>query len=360
MQASEILQQAAAKVLGRTRQQVMATCDQITAEAKPVGVGRQIHKILSQFLLTQELPHTRWSFCWGMDAEGATRATLRATAKSMCADFQTAISQSEFWGAPISVSALLPELDLGIPVWNRKTKGSETAVGSLAGYEITQVEESPSRQRIVLRRIGKNKSKHSLRITLVDANQGSPTIVLLDEQQAVLGDTHVLRSDEKQLVATLWDLIMEERSSLVVARCAVKDVSFANQNINTMDNPSEAAEAMLAMVAPLAREIRLRSRVPGELILKRNIGEGRREEIFMSRDALQEHYASLPDRYRRVYDSMGLGNESTCDFVTMIGHELKSPPRERSQPRTPLARKAPEPDSMDMALDSVLLDIEAA
>lgn len=377
-QAANLLREAAARVLAQTRNQVTAQRDQIVKNAKPKNVSGEMHRILSRFWLTNQLPKTRWSFYWREDAEGAMRADLRATAKTVSADFRTEISEEEIWGAPISVSSLMPSIEINVPVWKRRIKGTECAPESLDGYEIFELDSSPSRQRLVLRRI--NKAKHSVMITLADAAQSSPTIVLIDEQQDFMGDVHVLSKADTEQVSKLWNLLLGQRNALIESRSALGEVSFANRNVNTIADPSRVAEAMLAMVAPLTREIRLRSRVPGELILKRNLGKGRREEIFMSRDSLQEHYANLPDKYRRVFDAMGLGNESTCDFVTMLDHEIEDKPKGRSQ-RTKAGRKKPvgamtsrshqtmaqrgpvPSDTLESEfdeLDSVLLDIEAA
>ncbi len=356
-QAAALLREAAAKVLGQTRHQVTSQCDRIVANAKPKNVSGEMHNILSRFWLTNQLPNTRWSFYWRPDSEGVMRADLRATAKSVSADFRTEISKSEIWGAPIAVSSLMSNLEIDIPVWKRRSKGTECAAESLEGYEIVEVDSSPSRQRLVVRRI--NKAKYSVMITLADAAQSSPTIVLIDDEQENMGDVHVISKANTEELSKLWNVLLAQRNSLVESRNVLGQVSFANRNVNTIADPSRVAEAMLAMVAPLTREIRLRSRVPGELIIKRNLSKGRREEIFMSRDDLQAVYAHLPDQYRRVFDAMGLGNESTCDFVTMLGQEYDELPPKRSE-RT-VAQRPPVPaDTIDTDLESVLLDIEAA
>ncbi len=356
VQAAQVLTQAAAKVLGETRHRVTAERDQLIAQAEPKNMGAQIHKILNRFWISNQLPHTRWTFHWRQNAEGKMRADLRATAKAITADFRTELSQSDVWGAPISVASLMPGIDITVPIWTRKSKGTETNIESLDAYEIIEMESSLSRHRLVLRRTG--KAKHSLMITLMDDGQSSPTMVLVDEENSIAGDTHVLLSDDAKRMGKLWSLLKEERSTLVQSRSSLGEVSIGNRQLRTISHPSEVAEFLLTAVAPLTREIRLRSRVPGELILKRNIGQGRREEIFMSRDDLQEQYQDLPDDFRRVFDAMGLGSESTCDFVTMLGSESRSEERGRSQ-----RSKADKPrsrSSLDAELDSVLLDIEAA
>jgi hypothetical protein len=98
-----------------------------------------------------------------------------------------------------------------------------------------------------------------------------------------------------------------------------------------VDHPSQIAEAILTAVAPLVREMRMRSRVPGELILKRDLGGDRREEIFVPRQALWNKMADLAPRHRQLFESIGISNEATTEFVTRV-----SPGSSRGRPRAPV------------------------
>jgi hypothetical protein len=284
--------------------------------------------------------------------DGVPCADVRGVAKDISVDFKTQISDQQIWATAIPVSSLRSNMRIHVPTWTRKSKGTQTQSESLEEYDIIEVDSSQSRQRLVLRRNA--KAKHSVMLTLADPSQSAPTVALLDEHDEVAGEIHQLHADEIGEVSKLWNLLLENLTPLVKSRCSLSKISFGNRDISNFSHPSEVAETLLQQVAPLAREIRLRSRVPGELILKRATTKGRREEIFMSREDLQKQYESLPDQYRRVFDAMGLGNESTCDFVTMLGGKLDSRERPRSQ------RALSLDNTMDASLDSVLLSIEAA
>jgi hypothetical protein len=64
----------------------------------------------------------------------------------------------------------------------------------------------------------------------------------------------------------------------------------------------------------------------GELILKRDIGDGRREELFVPRATLAAQFARLPNEYRRPFEDMGITNEETSPAIQL-------PPRPPAPPR---------------------------
>jgi hypothetical protein len=51
--------------------------------------------------------------------------------------------------------------------------------------------------------------------------------------------------------------------------------------------------------------------VSGELVLKRDLGGGKREEIFGPRADLAAKFSPLPPEYRRGFEDMGLSREQT-------------------------------------------------
>jgi hypothetical protein len=74
---------------------------------------------------------------------------------------------------------------------------------------------------------------------------------------------------------------------------------------------------VLQQLTPLSRTIRERSRVSGELVLKRDIGGGRREELFVPRAQLAQQFAKLPMEYRKPFEDMGVSSEDTQPAIAM-------------------------------------------
>jgi hypothetical protein len=60
------------------------------------------------------------------------------------------------------------------------------------------------------------------------------------------------------------------------------------------------------VLAPIVQEIARRSGAPGELVLRRDLGEGRREEIYITKAELNEKVVTLPVTLRPVFDPFEL------------------------------------------------------
>ena len=55
----------------------------------------------------------------------------------------------------------------------------------------------------------------------------------------------------------------------------------------------------------------------GELVLKRDIGDGRREELFVPRATLAQKFSRLPPEYRRPFEHMGISAEETQPAIQL-------------------------------------------
>ncbi len=350
-QTAGLLRQSYQGILRSARQSLLNRQEQATRQLTPANTQARVREIVAAFWMSNQLPLTQWSYRWRIDDSGQSRTELHAQQRGMSATFSAAQANQGPWSAPIAVSSLVSSLSLQIPIWTRRSKGTETKLEDLVDYNIIEIESSLSRQKMLLRRNG--KAKHALLITLADAAQSQATISLVDEAHDMVGERHCLSVTEVEAMGSLWSLIQEHQDTLIDSRSQLSALSIDNRGLELYEHPAEIAEAFLSAIAPLAREIRMRSRVPGELILKKNTGEGRREELFLPRESLQALYEHLPERFTQVFDAMGLGQESTREFVTMLDaehahkqrrqrsvrvaahpeHEEEAPPRRSSSAR---------------------------
>ena len=74
-------------------------------------------------------------------------------------------------------------------------------------------------------------------------------------------------------------------------------------------HPRVFAERLIAAIAPTVQQIAQRSRSPGELVLRRPLGENRREEIFISTADLSKRLDGLPLHAREVFAPLHLGGD---------------------------------------------------
>lgn len=313
---------ASREVLSSARRRVLQRRDESLSPSRHSDLAMATRRALAGFWLGHQLPGTQWSFHWKAQDE-QSRAELCARTFDFEATFLSRPHPGSLWARPIAVGDQLPGLEIETPGHGRRRP---TRSELLTAYEVVEMTCAPARQRFVLRRPGR---KDALVLSLADSEVSAPFVARVDENGEFVGDARALTPQEVEELSTLWMLLSERRHELLEARCELTRASLANRCIENLDSPVALAEHMLGTLAAIVREIRMRSRVPGELILKRELGKGRREEIFLPRNRLQERFASLPDHHRRHFEAMGLGTESTVELVERIAappaRKLRSP-----------------------------------
>jgi len=128
------------------------------------------------------------------------------------------------------------------------------------------------------------------------------------------------------------------------------DISLGGQPLERLPEPRVVPMEVLQQLTPLSRTIRERSRVSGELVLKRDIEGGRREELFVPRAQLAARFAKLPMEYRRPFEDMGVSSEDTQPAITL-------PPQLRP-PARPTGPPPPPPGSPTVKVDPSLEEDE--
>jgi len=302
-------------------------------------LGDRVRRAVANFLVDHQLPKTKWTIRWMYDHErGRTTAVVIAdTPCGLHAEFEAELSVTHPWTAPVRVGELCPEMKIKIQRdagWIRKRTRMETE--QIHRYYITEAEVSPGRESFVIRRHYKKPSAGYIVVIRDGEKTQEPTItrVLSDGSTPDLPLT--LSGDSADALERLWSYIDDDLAEMRNFRCDLLSAEFDGTPVERLDEPSEVAEAILGSLAPIIREMRLRSRVPGELVLKRDTGDGRREEVFVPRQALEAKFADLPERHRRLFEAIGLSSEATCDFV---GREfpLAAPPK--TPPPSPIQKR---------------------
>jgi hypothetical protein len=303
-------------------------------------LASRVHKALNDFVVAHQIPKTRWALSWTYNWE-STQIELLMTAISECGlttDFTGSIPSDERWSVPLRIADVDPHTQLTIQrdgSWlARLFKGSHE---SISGFFITKIEFRDKEARFqVHRNLKPGASGYEIRIR--GANQASPLVCPLNKEDAEPIPVH---GDDALNLTSLWSRIEKELLGLVRFRAHMLRASLNNADIANLEDPGELAAVILMTLAPIVREMRLRSRVPGELVLKRDLGNGRREELFVPRQALESKFAELPIEQQRFFQAAGLGSEATTEFVhraysreSQVGHTDEIP--------TQVPRRAPE------------------
>jgi hypothetical protein len=169
------------------------------------------------------------------------------------------------------------------------------ADGTGVGYDLSIREDTP---RVSLRRVG-------------EASELLP----FD-----LDDTGSAR------VRELRDKLLAAMADLRRTRRALVEAAFGDTPLAEHRDPKVIVERLVAAMAPVVREIAKRSLAPTELVLKRQTGDGRREEIFVSRRDLQLKLRGLGQAARAVFAPLELGE---------LGPDEPGPPKPTLEKRPP-------------------------
>ncbi|WP_428261565.1 hypothetical protein [Haliangium sp.] len=296
----------------------------------------RIQKALASFLLKHQLPKSTWEFRWSYDWDTAqVELTLASSAEcGVVAEYTGTLPSDERWSIPQRISDIDPHTELTIQRdvgWlSRMFKGSHE---SLSGFFITHVEIQGKEARFrVHRSLKPGADGYEIRVR--GAAQSAPVVRSLTDDAAE--PISVFGEDAANLTS-LWSMIATEFKRLTSCRDRLLRARLRGTDVAQIEEPGELPEVILMALAPFVREMRLRSRVPGELVLKRDLGNGRREELFVPRQELERKFATLSSDQQRFFQAAGLGGEATMDFVH------RAYPAAPSAPSSPAAGKAKRP-----------------
>ena len=156
--------------------------------------------------------------------------------------------------------------------------------GSGVGFDLVFREESP---RVTLVRVGEATELPPFDLDDTDSAKAR------ELRTSLLAATAELAKNRKALVETM------------LGKVPLKDHR----------EPRVIVERLVAEMAPVVREIIKRSLTKTELVLKRQTGDGRREEIFVSRADLQNRLRPLGEASRALFKPLELGDLPPAEVV---------------------------------------------
>ena len=314
----QVSQKIAASVktsVADARRQVEGRVASTEAQAAPNTCSDAVLKALQPFFEEQQLPNAKWIMSW--DVRGAEpSANAVATAGRISASFHLA---PDPYRAPIRVEQLAE----GVVVHMMK-KGvfgkAKPAPVDLGKYVMVAFERN-AHEAIATLKENPNKSAQGLRFAVTDAGATWVSITAAGDAD---GEPNPLDSDDVAPVRQLTERANAALKDLITRRTLV-DLSLGGATLSDLEEPRIMPLELLAQLTPLARSIREKSRMSGELILKRDIGDGRREELFVPRATLAGQFVRLPHEYRRPFEDMGITSEETSPAIQIA--RPPAPPR---------------------------------
>jgi hypothetical protein len=151
--------------------------------------------------------------------------------------------------------------------------------------------------------LGKSEKSGVAHAFDVDFSTLSPRVKRRDTDDESM---EALSPKDATSVARLLRAIGESTRPLVRGRRAMTDATFEGRPLGEVD-PGDVCERLVALIAPQVCEIGRRSGAPGELVLRRNVDAGHRDEIFVTTAELLEQIETLPPSLRSVFMPLELG-----------------------------------------------------
>lgn len=245
------------------------------------------------------LPRTAWAWAW--KASGGGEASVTSAEFAMTFELT-----APPWTGPVRLATLAPTAALRLP--RRKLIGAPAlAKVALDRAALLEARKDGAQVTLVLREHA-HKPSPGWRVISPRADAPEITVALLDERGGSARHESTLGGDDAAAVGALV-VAIDAAMTATLAHRKTREVTLGGVALRSLGDPAEPGRVLLALLAPTLRAIAERSRVPGELSLKRDLGQGRREELFVSRAALIEKYANLPPTYRALFDAAGLGRE---------------------------------------------------
>ena len=311
--------------IAETRKQIETRVAAVEAQASPQTAADAVIKALQEFFGTHQLPKSAWIMSW--DVRGAEP---QADAIATSGKLQAAFSLSpDPYRTPIRVEQLAD--GVVVHMMKRGVFGkAKPAPIDLGKYVIVAFERNGTEIVVTLRE-NANRTAAGLRFAV---QADGATWVAITPAGDADGTPNELDSEDVAPVRLLGDRAYATLKGLLAKRRLV-DLTLGGRAIADLDDPRAVPLELLAQLTPLARSLREKSRVHGELVLKRDVGDGRREELFVPRATLAQQYARLPYEYRRPFEEMGITAEETQPSI-QLPVRPPAPPRAAPDARTDL------------------------
>lgn len=264
------------------------------------------YRAVEAFVLRHDLPNTSVGLRLLAGEESYSGQALVATPFGIEAVFALAIPPAHDWGKIRRVAELSAGTEIHVPQesgWiSRRMAVAPVKLDKLV---VTEVALASDRSLITLRKGPRSGAGFQLEVSA--EAQPKATLRRLGEDGTPTGDpTLQLDGEDGVHAMRLWNRVHDTAIDLAMRRQAMTSATFDGKPLREIEEPQAIATKLINVLAPVVQEIARRSGAPGELVLRRDLGEGRREEIYITKAELHEKVMTLPATLRPIFDPFEL------------------------------------------------------
>jgi hypothetical protein len=275
-------------------------------------------KALETLLMRHDLPQSTKRLTLQSQANGPYAARLRSTTPfGVQTTVELGVPSSHLYSHVVRVDRLVDRLEVQAP-----------DIGGWLHKEVKMRPQRLDKLHVIHLDLDAEESSMKLRASADGSGPGFDVIVRETAPQVSLmrrGDRDgapetpfdVLEPDAAALLQ-LFEKLRTPARELAGHRKALADARLDDQPLRDHQGPSVLVERLVAIIAPITQEISRRSPSATELVLKRLVSGGRREEIFVTKAELREKLDRVPLAMRSVFHPLGLGTENGAHTASAV------------------------------------------
>jgi hypothetical protein len=155
--------------------------------------------------------------------------------------------------------------------------------------------------------------------------------------------TFDLTDDDETRMLDLEEKLVGSAGALIDARKALAQATLGGQPLDGHPAARSMVERLVEKIAPVVQEIARHSLTQTELVLKRLLDNGRREEIFLARRELEQKFEGLADGGRTILATLGLSEPTAAPVLASTPAPVAAAPVAPAspEPTPPIASTAP-------------------
>jgi hypothetical protein len=269
------------------------------------------HRGLEAFVAGQDLPGTDIALSWASAGEqGHTGQIAVRSPFGVSAAFTLAVPADHPWVRSRRVSDIVPDIEVHCPQQSGwLARRVELAPIKLDKLFFVSVRLDGARAEF---RLGKSPSSGASYRVLVELSGARQVHFeqLGDDGAADVQGALLLDGEDSANMFRLCTGVVDSMQGLASMRGSIVSLDSEGLALTDLEWPQLMAERVLAHIAPIANEIAQRSGAPGEWVIRRDVGGGRREEIYVTTAELFEKVSILPPERRHPFRMIGLSEAS--------------------------------------------------
>jgi hypothetical protein len=299
--------------LGSTVSTELAAIDQqASAESAQIlnivsRSSESARRAIEAFLLLHDLPGTELRLSWSAAGEQSYAAQLSVkTPFGIQAVFSLAIPPEHMWSRSRRLSELAPGFEVHSPQqagWlSRRT---EMAPVKLDRLYLSALTLGTASAEFSLRKGPTLGAGYRVILSSSEAQRVALQPLMEDGSPATDSPLDLDGADSAQMLR-LCSRVVESTEGLSSLRRNMLSADLDDRPMDDVNWSQLVAERLIQLLAPVMNEIARRSGAPTELVLRRDLGGGRREEMYVTKAELYEKVLVLPPARRVAFEQLGL------------------------------------------------------